>query len=82
MRNLRQEMLNSVDVAKLLRSYKCSEVAMVFKVTEDYVWKTERLKRIVVEGEGVIEDEMNLGRKGSWKLSKERNLLKQKYGIC
>lgn len=57
-----------------MKHFKTSEIAYVFGVTEDYVTKTERLQRIVT---GTDDDEMKLGRRGAWKLSKERITLGQ-----
>lgn len=75
-RTLKQEVLNQVDVSKLLRRFTSRELALVFNCTQDYVNKTERLQKIIV-GEITAEDEMKLGRKGAWKNSIERKIIKQ-----
>ena len=70
-RTLKQEMLNSVDISKLLRKFKTTEIALVFECSIDYVGKVERLQKIII-GTITEDDEMKLGRKGAWKNSPER----------
>jgi len=69
-RNLNHEVINKVDLNNLLRFFKPSQLAFIFGVTEDYIYKTERLQRTQTDDTPL--DEMKLGRRGSWKLSKER----------
>jgi len=75
-RNIKQQILNSVDVEKLLRKFSVYEIAHCFSVTQDYVTKTARLQKIIV-GEITAEDEMKIGRRGAWMLSVERKFIKQ-----
>ena len=73
-RNIRQEVINRVDLIQLMRYFSTSEIALVFGVSQDYVTKTERLQRIVKNQD---DDEMGLGRKGAWTRSKECITYKQ-----
>jgi hypothetical protein len=76
-RTLSQEVLNSVDVNRLLRRYKPYELSVVFKVTDDYVHKTARRQKELGLSSGQPEQEMNYGRNNQWKELKETALFQQ-----
>jgi len=82
LRDLKHKIINEVDINNLLRYFSAQEIASVFGVTEDYVYKTRTLQRIQAEenfNKNIYNDtdEMKLGRVGAWKLSKERKCLNE-----
>jgi hypothetical protein len=88
LRSLAHNIINEVDINHLLIKFTPRELSLIFGVHEDYIYKTRNLQRIKAEenfNKNIYNesDEMKMGRKGSWKLSKERKSLielkNQKY---
>lgn len=76
-RTINQEVLNNVDVNYLLRRYKPYELASVFRVSEDYVYKTARLQKELELSSEQAEQEMNYGKNGEWSELKNTELYKK-----
>jgi len=81
-RTLKQEIINEIDINNLLIKFTPSQIAFTFNITEDYVYKTANLQRIESEekfNNNIYSDtdEMKIGRRGAWVLSKERKIVKQ-----
>ena len=88
LRSLSHNIINEVDINHLLSKFTPRELSLIFGVHEDYIYKTRNLQRIKAEenfNKNIYNesDELKLGRKGSWKNSKERKSLielkNQKY---
>lgn len=75
LRTLKHDVVNKIDLNDLLRYFKHTELAFVFGVTEDYIYKTDRLQRIIIAN-GLEQDEMKYGDRGSWMESEERKCIK------
>jgi hypothetical protein len=77
---LKHEIINKIDINKLLKDFTETQLAFFFNVPTGYISKTRGLQKIDAEEKFKNNmyddsDEMKLGRVGSWKLSKERRFL-------
>lgn len=82
LRTLKQEIINEIDINNLLIKFTPSKIAFFLNTTEDYIYKTANLQRIESEEKFKnniysSSDEMKIGRRGSWMLSKERKVIQQ-----
>lgn len=79
---LKHDIINSIDINKLLKDFSINELAFFFGVPAGYIYKTRGLQRIDAEEKFKSNmyddsDEMKLGRVGSWMNSKQRIEFKQ-----
>lgn len=82
LRSLKHDIINEIDINRLLINFTVTEIAFVFKIDEAYIYKARNLQKIQAEAKFEKNiysdsDELKLGRVGAWSLSAEREIIQE-----